>query len=340
VTGARYGLTRRHVLQRAGLAGLGLLVGCGRLPGQSLLQSPAAPPRVGYLSQGLAGTPAAALVFDAFRHGLQDQGFADGRNIVIESRLAEGRTDRLQELAADLVKLPVNVILAQGNPSISAARRVTNTVPIVMGVSSNPVGNGFAASLARPGGNVTGVTGFAAELEGKRLELLKECLPRLARVAVFWDASLGAVVPTWDADAKALGMEVEIMVVKGPDEWEQAFELATSTGVDGVNVVTSPLATFQASEIAARALARRLPIISARREFAEDGGLLAYGPNLTALSRRSAYFVARILQGTSPTELPIEQPTTFDLVINLRTAHALGLTIPQHVLLQATEVIR
>jgi putative tryptophan/tyrosine transport system substrate-binding protein len=328
-------LSRRQVVQGAGTVGLALLAGCGRWPGQAA-QQPRNVPRVGFLSLSpLVPSPRA----EAFREGLRAHGYVEGENVTIEWRSAEGQADQLPLLAAELVRLPVDVFVATGNPGTVAARGVTDTIPIVMINTPNPVGHGLVASLARPGGNVTGLT-FLAQLEVKRLELLKESVPGLTRVVVLWDASLGSPPAMFAEPAQRLGLQLQWLVVGSRDDLTLAFQAAPEERAEGMTLVPSAIASTHRGLIAEQAVLRQLPTIAGEREFADAGGLMAYGPSTNAQYRRAAYYVDRILKGTKPADLPVEQPREFELVINLKTAHALGLTIPHHVLLQATEVIQ
>jgi putative tryptophan/tyrosine transport system substrate-binding protein len=327
-------LSRRQFVQGASMAGLGLLAGCGRLPW------PAAPTRIPLI--GYLGGRAIPTFGEAFRQGLRESGHTEGQTINIEWRFTNGSTDTLPELAAELVHQPVDVLLAENTPGALAARQVTSTTPIVVALG-DPLTAGLAASLARPGGNVTGLSNLSPQLGAKRLELLKEMLPRLAHVAVLWNPSSSVKIAEWteaDAAAQTIGVQLQSLEVDGPGDFEPAFAAATRGHADAVIVFGDNLTGSHASRIVELAAASRLPTMYESRPFIDAGGLIAYGPSFSTLIRRSAYYVDRILKGAKPEELPIEQPTTFDLVINLRTAQALGLTLPPHVLAQATELIQ
>jgi putative tryptophan/tyrosine transport system substrate-binding protein len=332
----RYG--RRQVVQGAGAVGLGLLVGCGRLP----WQTPSVPKvyRIGVLDAG--GRASSDLRRDAFLQGLHEFGYTEGENILIDYRHADGRLAPLPTLATELVRLPVDVIVTATAPAISAAKDATSTIPIVMANSPDPVTAGLVASLARPGGNVTGLTDMAVGLSAKRLELLKAAVPAASRVAILWQSGNPGneliLSETQDA-ARALGVDLEPLGVREPNEFEAAFETLSSKGVDAIIVAQGPLVT-QGRRIVELATKSGLPVMYPGRGLVEVGGLMAYGPSAPGNWRRAAYYVDRILKGTKPADLPVEQPMTFDFVINLQTAQALGLTIPHHVLLQATEVIQ
>jgi putative ABC transport system substrate-binding protein len=333
------GVTRRRFVQGAGVAGLGLLAGCGRLPGQAA--APQQVHRLGYLSSNSAATD--APVIEAFRQGLRELGYVEGQNLTIEWRLADDQVEQLPELAASLVGLPVDVIVAVATPGIVAAKNATSTIPIVFPIAGDPVGLGLVASLARPGANVTGLANMAPELNAKRLELLKEIVPGMVRVAYLWVPSVPAEVSSKrhaEAAAQALGLDLLAFAVESPGDLDGAFEAATGAGADALMMAPNTIVNAQRARIVEFAARARLPAAYPDTRFATIGGLLSYGANPAALYRRAAYYVDRILKGTPPADLPVEQPTTFDFVINLKTAQALGLTIPQHVLLQATEIIQ
>jgi putative ABC transport system substrate-binding protein len=296
-------------------------------------------PRVGLLLPGSAAGYASRL--EAFRHGLRDLGYVEGRTILLESRFADGQADRLPTLAAELAHLPVDVLVVDGTVALHPAQGATTTIPIVM-VAGDPVGAGFVASLARPGGNITGLSMMIPELSGKRLELLQEAVGTLARVAVLRhrDAPVDPYVTETQTAAQALGLPLHVLEVRSPDEFAQAFAAMTRAQADALVVIPSGLFFSHRSQLAALAVQHRLPTIFLEREFVEAGGLLAYGPSMADLSRRAATYVDKILKGATPADLPVEQPTKFELVINLKTAQALGLTMPPSLLLLADEVIR
>jgi len=275
--------------------------------------------------------------------GLRDLGYVEGRNIVIHRRYAEGKPERLPDLAAELVRLKVDVIVATTNPAISAVRRATASIPIVMVIAADPVGTGFITSLGRPGGNITGVTlDTGLELVGRRLELLKEIAPKVSRVAVLRNPSDEGAAQTWNAAEDAgrqLGITVRSVEVRTLDDFDGAFGIMVRARVDGVLVGAGPLGFTRRRHVAELAARWRLPAVYPFRESVDEGGLMSYGPSLIDLWRRSAKHVDRILRGSKPADLPVEQPTRFELVINMRTAKALGITIPPSVLLRADQII-
>ncbi len=278
----------------------------------------------------------------AFRQGLRDLGYVEGRNITIEWRSSEGRNDRLPALAAELVRKKVEVIVVCCQPAVDAARKATSTIPIVVAVTADYVGQGLAKSLRRPGGNVTGLSAIGPELMGKQLELFKEAVPKLSRVAFLWNTANRAhptIVPQAKAAAEVLGLRLVAIGVRGPDEFAGAFRRMAAEGVEGVVVARGGM--FRTNKTRMVALARKaaLPIMFGHRVEAKAGGLMAYGTDTLVLFRRAASFVDRILKGANPAEIPIEQPTTFYLVVNLKTAKALGITFPPSILLRATDVI-
>ncbi len=298
-------------------------------------------PRIGFLT---ANSPSAISArVEAFRQGLRELGYMEGKNIVIEWRYAEGKPDRLRALATELVRLKVDVIIASGPAITRAAKQATTTIPIVMVHDSDPVGSGFVASLARPGGNITGLSNVAREISGKRLELLKEIVPRLSRVAVLGCSTCPAEAQTLKevkVAARTLGIQLQYLEVQAPKDIETSFQAATKGRADAVLVLSSPVADSQRTQLAELAVKNRLPGIYDRREFVEDGGLMSYGTNLADLSRRAATYVDKILKGAKPADLPVEQPMKFELVINLKTAKQIGLTIPPNVLARADRVIK
>jgi putative ABC transport system substrate-binding protein len=302
------------------------------------VQSLAKIPRIGLLTIS-APSPA----HEAFRRGLQEFGYTEGRTIAIEVRSAEGRPDRLPSLAAELVRLKTDILVTSGELGISAARQATRTTPIVMAVVGDPVATGFVTSLARPGGNVTGLTNLASGLEPKRLQLLKEAVPRVARVAVLRNPRNRLSRIYWDetvAAAKALGVTLRPVDAADTRELVSAFELVRKERADALSMQPDSFFFAERVRIAGLAVKNRLPSMHDAREFVDAGGLMSYGPSITDLWRRAATYVDKILKGAKPADLPVEQPTMFELVINLKTAKALGLTIPQTVLARADEVIR
>ena len=298
-------------------------------------------PRIGYLSIGSGGGQRGEAR-EAFRQGLRELGYIVGQNIVIEWRFAHRKRDRLHALAAGLVRLKVDVIVALNPPTARAAKDATTTIPIVMRSSSDPIRSGFVASLARPGGNITGLWSISGELIGKRLELLKEVVPGLSRVAVLWKPGRrsGVRFKKTELTAKALGVQLQSLRVRDPSDFQGAFEAATRESAGALITLRNPVIVRHRKRIAGLALASRLPAIYDDRAFVEVGGLMSYGTNLAALHRRAAIFVHKILKGAKPADLPIEQAREFELVINLKTAKQLGVTIPPEVLYRADKVIK
>jgi putative tryptophan/tyrosine transport system substrate-binding protein len=295
--------------------------------------------RIGFLLGATAETVAPLL--RALTEGLRDLGFVEGRNIVFDCRYADGRLERLPELATELVRLRVDVIVTGSNAHIAAAQRATATIPIVFVASADPVGVGFIASLARPGGNITGLSLDASrEISAKHLTLLKELAPKLSRVGVLRHIESGRNFAELEAAARQLNVALEVVIIRSLDDFEGAFAAMVGKRVGGVMVVGGALLYMRRQQIADFALKYRLPAIYDLKEGAQAGLLMSYGPNLLDLYRRAASYVAKILSGAKPGDLPVEQPTKFELVINLKTAKALGLTIPQSLLLRADEVIQ
>jgi putative ABC transport system substrate-binding protein len=273
---------------------------------------------------------------------MRQLGYVEGKNLVIEHRWADGQYDRLSDLAADLVRLRVEVIVTVGDPVIQAAKRATTTIPIVMASVGDPVGRGFVASLARPGGNITGVSNFAVALSGKWLEILREAVPHLSQVAILRNSTNPTHPLFWmeaDKAAKGLGLKLQSLEVRSPEDFDTAFESMLKERAGALVTLPDPLLTGQRVRIADLAAKAHLPAIAAFRENAEAGTLMAYGPSLAANRRRAAVFVDKILKGAKPGDLPIEQPTKFELFINLKTAKALRLTIPPSLLQRADQVI-
>jgi ABC-type uncharacterized transport system substrate-binding protein len=304
-------------------------------------QQPKRVPRLGFLA---AVSPAALSDrTEAFRQGLRELGYVDGKNIVIEYRYAEGKLQRLPVLVAELVRLKVNVIVTAGPPATRAAREATVAIPIVMAQDSDPVGNGFVASLARPGGNITGLSTLSSELNGKRLELLKEVVPKFSRVAVVGNSTVPSNVQALketELAAGALKVQLQYLDVLNPKDIETAFRAASKGRADAVLALNNPVLSAQRTRVAELAVKSRLPAIYERLEYVKDGGLMSYGVSSTDLYRRAATYVDKILKGAKPADLPVEQPMKFELVINLKTAKQIGLTIPPNVLARADRVIR
>jgi len=307
-------------------------------------QRPAKVYRIGILGNAPPTTPAVARLYEAFAEGLRERGYMEGENLVIERRWAEGRVERFPSHAAELVSLRVALILAVSTPGARAAKQATSAVPIVMAYVSDPVEAGIVASLARPGGNVTGLAFVAGrEIVGKHLELLKEAVPKVSRVAVLSypaSASYGLYLSETQAAARVLGVTLQFYEAQDPDELEGAFTAMTKARAGALLVLPHPFTFFHARRIADLAAKSRLPAVYPFRESVEVGGLMAYAANAPDMFRRAATYVDKILKGAKPADLPIEQPTKFELVINLKTAKALGIAIPQSILIRADEVIR
>ena len=304
-------------------------------------QQPKKIPRIGFLVGESASL--AAPRTQAFRQGLRELGYVEGKNIAIEYRYSEGKRDRIPELAAELVRLKVDVIVTGGAPYTRAAKEATSTIPIVITQDPDPVGNGFVASLARPGGNTTGLSNFNRELSGKRLELLKEVDSKLSRVAVFGTSTFpgnGQNLKETELAAEALRVKLQYIDVLGPKDLETAFRAATKARADAVIAMGSNVLNSQRAQVIALAAKSRLPAIYSNPQFAEEGGLMIYGVSQNDLARRAATYVDKILKGAKPGDLPIEQPTKFELIINLKAAKQIGLTIPPNVLARADRVIK
>ena len=298
-------------------------------------------PRIGFLLA--SSRSAVAELLDAFRQGLRELGYVEGQNIVIEYRYAEGKLDRLPALAAQLVRLNVDVIVTGISAGTRSAKEATTTIPIVMAQDDDPVGNRFVASLARPGGNITGLSRLAPELSGKQLELLKEIIPKLSLVAVLGNSTEPGNAQSLreiELAAGAFKVQLQHLDVLGPKDIETAFRSATRGRAGAVLVVSSPVLFIQRTQVAALAVKSRLAAIFDAREYVEAGGVMSYGASFDDLFRRAATYVDKILKGAKPADLPVEQPTKFELVINLKTAKQIGLTIPPSVLYRADKVIK
>jgi len=308
-------------------------------------QQAAKVPRIGYLLGNLATSP---HLLEAFRQGLRDLGYVEGRNVVIESRDSEGKLERLPALAVELVALKVDVIVVGGTPQALAAMQATRTLPIVFAAVGDPVTDGLVTSLARPGGNVTGfsTTSAAPEIVGKRLELLTQSVPGVTRAAVLWqpggqgERTNKDLLHGTDVAARALGVRLQVVEVRGPDDFGRAFSDVTRARAGALTVLGTTMFFNARRRLVDLAAKNRMPAVYPLREFVDAGGLMSYGPNLADLFRRAATYVDKILKGAKPGDLPVEQPTKFELVINLKTAKALGITIPQSVLGRADEVIQ
>ena len=310
-------------------------------PVSSAAQQTAKVPRIGILTPGPISER--LLLFEAFRQGLRDLGYVEGQTVTLEFRSAEGNFERLPDLAAELVRLKVDVIVAATTAASLAAKQATWTLPIVMAVTADPVGVGLVSSLARPGGNITGLDLLSVDLARKRLELLRETVPGLSRVAVLSSPTTPATalqMRETQVVAQALGVRLQALDVRGPNEFEGAFRAATRGRAGALLTLDDPFIFTHRTLILALVAKSRLPAMYGFREFAEAGGLMAYGTYLPALYRRAAVYVDKILKGAKPADLPVEQPTRFELVINLKTAKALGLTFPQSILIRADQVIQ
>ena len=298
-------------------------------------------PRIGFLSP--FSPSATALWLQAFRQGLLDLGWVEGKNISIEYRYAEGQNDRLPDLAADLVRLKVDIIVTAVTPDALAAKNATKTIPIVMAAAGDPVVSGLVDSLARPGGNITGLSQMNPELAGKRLELLKEIVPKLSRVAVLWNPQDQMSTISWNElqpPARSLGVQLHSVEIRSSKDFDKAFEDASRARAGALAIMPAPVFVTNLKLIADLAVTSRLPSIFHLAEFVDSGGLVAYGTNRSDLFRRAAAYVDKILKGTKPQDLPVEQPMKFELVINLKTAKQIDLTIPPNVLVRADRVIK
>src|SRR6266446_522623 len=298
-------------------------------------------PRIGFL--GVTSPSDRPSHLDAFRQRLRELGWVEGQNIVIDYRYAEGRVDRLPDLAAELVRLKVDLIVSGGTQGVTTAKNATETIPIVMIAVRDPVGTGLIASLARPGGNVTGVSGYAGlEIVAKQLELLKETVPKIRRVAILSNPANAyhqLAIREVNVAARSLGVRLQLLEARGPNEFDGAFAAMAKERVGALLVLSDAMLSSHRTRLADLAARSRLPAAYGVRESVEAGGLMSYGPSFLDLYRRSAAYVDKILKGAKPADLPVEQPTKFELVINLKTAKALGLTIPQRLLMRADQVI-
>jgi len=333
---------RKSAIQNRKWAGLFAIVVAFTVCGaRAEAQQPGKIPRIGYL---VAQTSSAEHPrIDAFRQGLRALGYVEGQNIAIDYRFTDGKLERLPEVAAELVGLKVNVLITISTNAALAAKRATSTIPIFfMGVSS-PIEAGLVKSLARPGGNITGLTNIASVLSGKRLELLKETVPKLSRVAVLWEPQAPGSVTQWKESqlaARELGLQLYSAEVSSADKYEGAFKAAAKARSSALAVTLSPSTVSSQKRIAELATNNRVPAIYARGDFVDSGGLMSYGPSYAAEGRDAARLVDKILKGTKPADIPVEQPTKFELVINLKTAKQIDVTIPPNVLVRADRVIR
>ena len=307
------------------------------MPAQA--QQPTKIPRIGYL-----GSTSSSPRFETFRQGLRELGYVEGKNIIIEWRPHEGKLDRLPALAAELVRLKVDIIITAGAPAARAAKEATSTIPIVMTQVGDPVGSGFVDSLAHPGGNITGLSTLAPELSGKRLEILKEVVPKLFRVAVFGtstDPDYAQIIKELELAAKALKVQLQYLDVLEPKVIETAFRAAKKGRAQAVlMMVTGGIASGLQTQILDLAVKNRLPVMYTGQGIVEAGGLMTYGVDQNDLDRRAAVYVDKILKGRTPRDLPVEQPMKFEFIINLKAVKAIGLTIPPNVMVRADKVIR
>ena len=318
-------------------------IAAGLLLATPLADAAPAVPKVGYLSVGSASDPRRVTLLGAFQQGLRDLGYIEGKNILVEVRFADGDYDRIPALAAELVRLKVDIIVAYSTVATQAAQNATRSIPIVMTSVVDPVTTGLVANLGQPGANVTGLSLMAPELVGKQLQLLKELVPKVDRVAVLWNPANASGRPQLreaEAAARKLGLSLQPLEVRGPDDIDRAFAAMTRERARAVLVLVDGVLVDNRSRIASLAEKARLPAVYGLREHAEAGGLMVYGASPADLNRRAAIFVDKILKGAKPADLPVEQPTKFELVINLKTAKALGLTIPPALLARADEIIQ
>jgi ABC-type uncharacterized transport system substrate-binding protein len=301
--------------------------------------------RIGLLVTGSLNSVGQQAMLDAFRQGLRERGYVEGQNIVIEYRAADGKIERFSELATELVRLNLDLIVVSNTPAARAAKEVTTNIPIVVPAMGDPVADGLVASLARPGGNITGMTFLGPELAPKRLELLKQALPTISRVVALWhpgaygDSTMSEMMRKLEAAAGTLLVQVKLLEVRGATDFDRAFLAMGKERADALIVLPSPMLFSERRHIVNLATRYRLPSIAMAREFAELGGLMAYGASIPDLFRRAGVYVDMVLQGTKPTDLPVQQPTKFELVINLRTAKALGIQVAPSLLARADEVI-
>ncbi len=325
----------RDFLRGLAVLSMVLLTGCSSPP----RQAPAKVHRIGFLSNA----PLEALPIEALRQGLRELGYVEGQNIAIEFRSARATQERLPGLATELVNIPVEVIVASGNPSIIAAKKATSTIAVVMAQSNDPVAAGLVASLAQPGGNITGLSLKSLELSGKRLELFKEAVPGLSRVALFWnpsDPALAAVVTEMERAARALKVEILPLTIRRPKDYEPALRAASAGGANGLIAVRGSVVVSERDRFLELVAKAHLPAMYAEVDYVGAGGLMAYGPSIAFAYGRAAFYIDKILKGAKPSELPVEQADKIDFAINLKTARALRLTIPESVLLRATSLIK
>jgi ABC-type uncharacterized transport system substrate-binding protein len=311
------------------------------LPFSAQAQQARKMPVIGRLAAATATGESARI--EAFRQGLREVGYTEGKNIILDLRFAEGKLDRVPALAVELASLKVDVIVTGGGRATRAAQAATSTIPIVMTQDPDPVGSGTIASLARPGGNVTGLSSLAPELSGKRLEILREVVPKLSRVSVLGTSTqpgYAQVVTELELAAKAFGLKLQFLDVADFKDIETSFRTATKAQANGIILISTPILLSRRTQIAGLAVKHRFPAIYVDREYVEDGGLMSYGVSVLDLDRRAAIFVDKILKGRTPQDLPVEQPMKFEFSVNLNAAKAIGLTIPPNVLVRADRVIK
>ena len=331
---------RRQISRRTFVRDLGVLIGLLGLSAKGFPQQPTSPRRIGLLL--VISSPEGHEV-QAFRQGLRDAGYTEGRDVVIEWRTAKGVYDRIPDLVADLVQSKVDVIVVETTRGAQGARQGAPTTPIVMALVGDPVGSGLVASLGHPSGNVTGLSSMKSDLSAKRLQLLKDTVPRLARVAVLWNPETpwhAKVIEELESVAPKLSIGLNLASVRTPEQLEPAFASIRRANAQALYLIESPLFSTHRETLLELLSKARLPMIEAERKFVETGGLLSFGTSVGDLYRRSAGYVDKILKGAKPADLPIEQPTKFELVVNLKTAKTLGIKIPESILLSADEVIR
>jgi putative ABC transport system substrate-binding protein len=334
-------MTRAEGMSRRAFGG-GAAAALGLTGARAWAQGRARTPQLGYLALGRRDWILSLANFRAFHETLVELGWTPGRNLGVEYRFAEGEPARLPGLARELVLRKVDVIYVSQRPAIAPARAATSTIPIVFLTLGDPVAEGWVASLARPGGNLTGVCGQSPELSSKRIELLREFVPALKRIALLWNptnASEAVGVRAMEKLAHSLALTVVVIGLSDPGEFDRGFSALDAARVDAVIVLPDPTLANNAARLAPMITARRLPAVYMEASFAAAGGLMAYSPSLSAMNRRAAHLVHRILRGAKPGELPVEQPTKFELTLNLKTARALGLTVPESILIRADEVI-
>jgi putative ABC transport system substrate-binding protein len=319
-----------------------LLITVLLMTGSAEAQQPGKVPRIGFLSGRDPKTPGPYI--EAFRQGLRDLGYVEGKNILVEYRYAGGKLDQVPRLVAELVQLKLDILVAGFTLGIREAKEATKTIPIVMVATFDPVATGIIDSLARPGANITGFATLLRELSGKRLELIKEVIPRISRVGILWDANApgpNISFKEYEAAALALQLRIQSLEARAPNlDLERAFQVASNGRINALIPITNPVLTPYAKRIAELAIKNRLPLMCERTDYVEAGGLMSYAANDAASYGRAAVYVDKILKGAKPADLPVEQPTKFELVINLKTAKQIGLTVPPNVLARADKVIK